>query len=36
VRVLARDAVGLREALQRAWYAARQTLTGREPAARRK
>jgi urease accessory protein len=36
VRVLARDAVGLREALQRAWYAARQTLTGCEPAARRK
>jgi urease accessory protein len=36
VRVLARDAVALREALQRAWYAARQTLTGCEPAARRK
>lgn len=36
VRVLARDAVGLREALQRAWYAARRTLTGSEPAARRK
>jgi urease accessory protein len=36
VRVLARDAVELRDALQRAWYAARQMLTGCEPAARRK
>jgi urease accessory protein len=36
VRVLARDAVGLREALQGAWYAARRVLTGSEPAARRK
>jgi urease accessory protein len=36
VRVLARDAVGLREALRCAWYAARKTLTGNEPAHRRK
>jgi urease accessory protein len=36
VRVLARDAVGLREALKCAWYAARKTLTGNEPAQRRK
>jgi urease accessory protein len=36
VRVLARDAVGLREALKCAWYAARTTLTGQEPAQRRK
>jgi urease accessory protein len=36
VRVLARDAVGLREALKCAWYAARKALTGQEPAQRRK
>jgi urease accessory protein len=36
VRVLARDAIGLREALRCAWYAARKTLIGQEPAQRRK
>lgn len=36
VRVLARDAVGLRETLKCAWYAARRSLTGQEPAQRRK
>lgn len=36
VRVLARDAVGLGEALKCAWYAARTILTGQEPAQRRK
>jgi urease accessory protein len=36
VRVLAQDAVALREALHGAWYAARRMLTGNEPAPRRK
>jgi urease accessory protein len=36
VRVLACDALGLREALKCAWYAARRALTGHEPAQRRK
>lgn len=36
VRVLARDAIGVRTALHAAWAAARTALTGRAPAARRK
>ena len=36
VRVLARDAAALREALRRAWYAARSVLVGAEPSPRRK
>jgi urease accessory protein len=36
VRVLARDAAGLRLALQHAWYAARRILLGTEPRPRRK
>jgi urease accessory protein len=36
IRVLARDACALREALRRAWYAARVALLGTQPAPRRK
>ena len=36
VRVLARDASALREVLRAAWYAARATLLGTQPAPRRK
>jgi urease accessory protein len=36
LRVLAPDAAALREALQRAWYAAREALLGTQPAPRRK
>jgi len=36
VRVLAQDASALREALRRAWYSARKSLLGTEPAPRRK
>jgi urease accessory protein len=36
VRLLAQDASALREALRRAWYSARKSLLGAEPAPRRK
>ena len=36
VRVLARDAIGLRSALHAAWAGARAEITGQAPAARRK
>ena len=36
VRMLAQDASALREALRRAWYSARKSLLGAEPAPRRK